>query len=52
LLSLDAADRVIGDQHLGHQGGLTGLHESPVDGLLYGTALFGSDRILRMDLVD
>ncbi len=52
LLTLDAADRVIGDDHLGHQEGLTGLHESPVDGLLYGTSLGGSNKILRLDLVD
>ncbi|HKY61976.1 MAG TPA: PQQ-dependent sugar dehydrogenase [bacterium] len=51
LLTLDAADRVIGDEHIGHQRGLTGLHENPADGLLYGPALFGSSQILRLDLL-
>ena len=52
LLSLNAADVVTADEHIGHQEGLTGLHENPADGLLYGTALGGSDKILRLDTVD
>jgi glucose/arabinose dehydrogenase len=50
LATLNAFDQVTATQHIGHVGGLTGLHENPADGLLYGTSLFGSDRIVRMDL--
>lgn len=46
---LDSSHHVKDDKHLGHQAGLTGLHEGP-DGFLYGVALFGSDHILRVDL--
>jgi len=48
-LVLDGANQVVSDNHLGHQGGLTGLHQSP-DGFLYGVSLGGSDQILRVDL--
>lgn len=52
LLTLNAADVVTADEHIGHQDGLTGLHENPADGLLYGTSLGSSDKILRLDAVD
>ena len=52
LLTLNAADQVTADEHIGHQGGLTGLHENPADGLLYGVSLGGSEKILRVDLAD
>lgn len=37
------------DKHLGHLNGLTSLQQGP-DGFLYAIALFGSDRILRVEL--
>ncbi len=46
---LDSNNGMKDDKHLGHQPGLTGLHEGP-DGFLYGISLFGSDHILRVDL--
>ncbi|MCE9624812.1 MAG: PQQ-dependent sugar dehydrogenase, partial [Deltaproteobacteria bacterium] len=51
LLSLNVLDQVTKDEHIGHLTGLTGLHENPADGLLYGVSLFGDDHIQRMDLV-
>jgi len=51
LLTLDVLDRITKDEHIGHLTGLTGLHENPADGLLYGVSLFGDDHIQRMDLV-
>lgn len=48
--TLNLLDQVTKTEHIGHQEGITGLHENPVDGLLYGPSLGGSDRILRMDL--
>lgn len=39
------------DKHLGHLNGLTSLQKGP-DGLLYAISLFGSDRILRVDLAE
>jgi len=50
LLTLDTFDRVIQDQHISHLEGLTGLHENPADGMLYGVTLGGSDQIQRVDL--
>lgn len=50
LLTLNVFDQVTHDEHIGHIQGLTGLHQNPADGLLYGISLFGSDRIVRMDL--
>src|SRR5262249_52236911 len=40
LLSLGQGNAVTGDEHLGHLEELTGLHENPVDHLLYGQSLF------------
>jgi len=39
------------DKHLGHLNGLTSLQLGP-DGFLYAISLFGSDRILRVDLAE
>jgi len=55
--TLNAFDQVTETKHIGHLEGLISLHENPVDGLLYGVSLFGSDnvernRVLRMDLTN
>ena len=47
---LNDKDEEKSDEHLGHQSGLTSIQEGP-DGFLYATSLFGSDHILRVDLV-
>lgn len=46
----ETTEQKMDDQHIGHLEGLTGLHQHPVDGLLYGTSLGGADRLVRMDL--
>jgi glucose/arabinose dehydrogenase len=38
------------DKHFGHLNGLTSLQVGP-DGMLYAVSLFGSDHILRLDLI-
>lgn len=48
-LTMDSNLNKSDDDHLGHQTGLTSLQEGP-DGYLYGVSLYGSDRILRLDL--
>ncbi len=50
LLTMTQYEQVIADEHIGNQPGLTGLHEHPVDGLLYGVSLFGPTQVLRLDL--
>lgn len=50
LLTMNIYEQVLADQHIGNQPGLTGLHENPADGMLYGVSLFDNNRILRMDL--
>ncbi len=50
VISLNQFEQVTTDAHIGNLPGLTGLHENPVDGLLYGVSLSDSNRILRMDL--
>lgn len=48
-LEIDDAGQILGDSHMGHYSGMTGLKANPADGLLYGVSLFGSEQILRVD---
>lgn len=50
LLTMNQYEQVIADEHIGHIQGLTGLHENPADGLLYGVSLFGPNQVVRLDL--
>lgn len=47
----DGVFKIDDDKHLGHLNGLTSLQVGP-DGFLYAISLFGSDHILRLDLVE
>lgn len=49
-LQLDSNGQVLGDSHLGHLQGMSSLQMGP-DGYLYAVSLYGSDQILRLDLV-
>ncbi|MBI4412510.1 MAG: PQQ-dependent sugar dehydrogenase, partial [Deltaproteobacteria bacterium] len=48
-LKLDENYGIVSDRHLGHLTGMTSLQEGP-DGFLYAVSLFGSSRILRVDV--
>jgi len=50
-LKLDANNNIVSDNQLGHVTGMTSLQQGP-DGFLYGVSLFGSDKILRLDVVN
>ncbi len=49
-LKTESSDPGDVDLHIGHQVGLTSLQIHPVDGLLYGVSLGGSDQVLKMEL--
>ncbi len=48
-LRLNQGEEVTEDLHLGHLEGISSIQQSP-DGFLYATSLFGSDRIMRIEL--